>query len=149
MALQEKYKEIIDSAKAAGVSNLQVSEEGNVLHINGEAPSGEAKDKLWEIYGKIDPDFRAGDFDFYFPGDFADLVMNVNVAAGTGTKAKVSTDSTNLNVRKGPGTDQPIAGKAAHGAIVTLLNKSNDQWWLIRTDDGVEGYAYAQYLSPQ
>ncbi len=138
MALQEKYKEIIDSAKAAGVSNLQVSEEGNVLHINGEAPSGEAKDKLWEIYGKIDPDFRAGD-----------LVMNVNVAAGTGTKAKVSTDSTNLNVRKGPGTDQPIAGKAAHGAIVTLLNKSNDQWWLIRTDDGVEGYAYAQYLSPQ
>ena len=138
MALQEKYKEIIDSATSAGVSNLQVNEEGNVLHINGEAPSGEVKDKLWEIYGKIDPDFRAGD-----------LVMNVNVAAGTGTKAKVTTDSTNLNVRKGPGTDQPIAGKAAHGAIVTLLSKPNDQWWLIRTDDGVEGYAYAQYLSPQ
>ena len=138
MALQEKYKEIIDSANAAGVSNLQVSEQGNVLHINGEAPSGEAKDKLWEIYGKIDPDFRAGD-----------LVMNVNVAAGTGTKAKVTTDSTNLNVRKGPGTDQPIAGKAAHGSTVTLLSKPNDQWWLIRTDDGVEGYAYAQYLSPQ
>lgn len=138
MALQEKYKEIIDSATAAGVSNLQVSEQGNVLHINGEAPSGEAKDKLWEIYGKIDPDFRAGD-----------LVMNVNVAAGTGTKAKVTTDSTNLNVRKGPGTDQPIAGKAAHGSTVTLLSKPNDQWWLIRTDDGVEGYAYAQYLSPQ
>ena len=138
MALQDKYKEIIDSANAAGVSNLQVSEQGNVLHINGEAPNGETKDKLWEIYGKIDPDFRAGD-----------LVMNVNVAAGTGTKAKVTTDSTNLNVRQGPGTDQPIAGKAAHGSTVTLLSKPNDQWWLIRTDDGVEGYAYAQYLSPQ
>ena len=138
MALQEKYKDIIDSANAAGVSNLQVSEQGNVLHINGDAPSGEVKDKLWEIYGKIDPDFRAGD-----------LVMNVNVAAGTGTKAKVTTDSTNLNVRKGPGTDQTIVGKAAHGSTVTLLSKPNDQWWLIRTDDGVEGYAYAQYLSPE
>ena len=138
MALQDKYKQIIDSATSAGVSNLQVSEQGNVLHIDGEAPSGEAKDKLWEIYNKIDPDFRSGD-----------LVMNVNVAAGTGTKAKVTTDSTNLNIRKGPGTDQPIAGKAAHDSIVTLLSKPNDQWWLIRTDDGVEGYAYAQYLSPQ
>ena len=138
MALQDKYKELIDTANSAGVSNLQVSEQGNVLHINGEAPSGAAKDQLWDIYGKIDPDFRAGD-----------VVMNVNVAAGSGTKAKVTTDSTNLNVRQGPGTDQPILGKAAHGATVTLLSKPNDQWWLIKTDEGVEGYAYAQYLSPQ
>lgn len=138
MALQDKYKELIDTANSAGVSNLQVSEQGNVLHINGEAPSGAVKDQLWDIYGKIDPDFRAGD-----------VVMNVNVAAGSGTKAKVTTDSTNLNVRQGPGTDQPILGKAAHGATVTLLSKPNDQWWLIKTDEGVEGYAYAQYLSPQ
>ena len=138
MALQDKYKELISTAQAAGISNLQISEQGNVLHINGEAPTGEVKDQLWDIYGKIDPDYRAGD-----------LVMDVNVAAGSGTKATVTTDSTNLNIRKGPGTDQPIAGKAAHGAIVTLLSKANDQWWLVRTDDGVEGYAYAQYLSPQ
>ena len=137
-ALQDKYKELIDTANASGISNLQVSEDGNVLHIDGEAPSGDAKDKLWDIYNKIDPDYRAGD-----------LVMNVNVAAGTGTKAKVTTDSTNLNIRKGPGTDQPIVGKAAHNEIVTLLSKPNDQWWLIKTDGGAEGYAYAQYLSPQ
>ncbi|MEO6682445.1 MAG: SH3 domain-containing protein [Ginsengibacter sp.] len=138
MALQEKYKEILDSAKSAGINNLQVSEQGNVLHINGEAPNGEIKDKLWAIYQKIDPDFRAGD-----------LVMNVNVAAGSGTKAKVTTDSTNLNVRQGPGTGQPIIGKAAHGSMVTLLSKPNDQWWLVKTEEGIEGYAYAQYLSPQ
>ena len=138
MSLQDKYKQLIDTANASGVSNLQVKEEGNVLHIDGEAPTGAAKDKLWEIYGQIDPDFRAGD-----------LIMNVDVAASAGSKAKVTTDSTNLNVRKGPGTDQPIVGKAAHGEIVTLQNKTNDQWWLIKTDSGVEGYAYAQYLSPQ
>lgn len=139
MALQDKYKELLDAASTTGVSNLQVREQDNVLYIDGEAPTGDAKDKLWSIYNKIDPDFRAGD-----------LVLNVNVATGTaGTKAKVTTDSTNLNIRKGPGTDQPIVGKAAHGSEVTLISKANDQWWLVKTEKGEEGYAYAQYLTPQ
>lgn len=137
-ALQDKYKELINAANAAGINNLQISEQSNVLHIDGEAPTGDSKDKLWDIYNKLDPDYRSGD-----------LIMNVNVAAGSGTKAKVTTDSTNLNIRKGPGTDQPIVGKAAHGEVVTLLSKPNDQWWSIKTDAGVEGYAYAQYLRPQ
>lgn len=37
MALQEKYKELIDAAKAAGVNDLQVREQDNVLHIDGTA----------------------------------------------------------------------------------------------------------------
>ncbi len=138
MTLQEKYKQLTDAAGAQGISNLQVTEQGNVLHINGEAPIGAAKDKLWDIYNKIDPDFRAGD-----------LMMNINVAAGAGTKAKVTTDESNLNIRKGPGTDQPIVGKAAHNSTVTLLSKTNDQWWLVKTEKGEEGYAYAQYLRRQ
>jgi uncharacterized protein YgiM (DUF1202 family) len=137
-SLQSKYKSLIDAAAGLGMANLQVREQDNVLYIDGQAPSGEAKDQLWNIYNQIDPDFRAGD-----------LVMNVDVAAGAGTKAKVTTDSSNLNIRKGPGTDQPIVGKAAHHSIVTLLSKTNDQWWLIKTDEGEEGYAYAQYLTPQ
>jgi len=137
-ALQDKYKSLIDAAKSSGINNLQVSDQGNVLHISGDAPNGQTKDKLWDIYGKIDPDYRTGD-----------LILDVNVSATAGTKAKVTTDSTNLNIRKGPGTDQPIVGKAAHGETVTVQNQTNDQWWLIKTDSGVEGYAYAQYLSPQ
>ncbi len=138
MTIQDKYKQLIDAANSGGVSNLQVKEQGNVLHIDGSAPDGATKDKLWDIYNQIDPDYRAGD-----------LILNVDVAASAGTKAKVTTESTNLNIRKGPGTDQPIVGKAAHNEIVTLQSKTNDQWWLIKTDKGVEGYAYAQYLSPQ
>jgi len=138
MTLQEKYKQLTDAAGSEGISNLKVTEQDNVLHIEGDAPTGAAKDKLWGIYNQIDPDFRAGD-----------VVMNINVAAGAGTKAKVVTDSSNLNIRKGPGTDQPIVGKAAHNSTVTLLSKTNDQWWLVKTDDGEEGYAYAQYLSPE
>ena len=138
MALQDKYRELIDSAKTSGLANLQVREQDNVLYIDGEAPSGEAKDKLWDIYGRLDPDFRS-----------ADVVMDVNVSSAVpGSKATVTTDKSNLNIRKGPGTDQPIVGKAAHHEIVTLVSKANDQWWLIRTGGGQEGYAYAQYLTP-
>ncbi|MER3464771.1 MAG: SH3 domain-containing protein [Chitinophagaceae bacterium] len=138
MTLQEKYAELINAAKSSGVQNLQVREQNNVLYIDGEASSGAVKDNLWNIYNKIDPDYRA-----------ADLVLNINVSAASGTKAKVTTQESNLNIRKGPGTDQPIVGKAAHNEEVTVLNQTNDHWWLIKTAKGEEGYAYAQYLSPE
>lgn len=138
MALTDKYKALTDAAAASGVANLAVREQDGVLYIDGEAPSGAAKDQLWNVYNQIDPDFRSGD-----------LVLNIDVSTmAPGTKAIVATESSNLNIRKGPGTDQPILGKAAHRETVTLVSKTSDQWWLIRTDDGVEGYASAQYLSP-
>ena len=137
MALQDKYAELINAASSAGVTNLQVREQDNVLYIDGEAPNGEAKDQLWNIYNTIDPDYRAGD-----------LVMNINVAGiAPGSQLKVATKSSNLNIRKGPGTDQPIVGKAAKDEVVTLLSKTNDQWWLIRNANGEEGYVYTQYLA--
>lgn len=137
-ALQDKYKEFLDTAQSAGVTNLQTSETDGVLHINGTAPTADVKNKLWDIYGKIDPNFLTGD-----------VVMNVNVAtAVAGAKVKVVTDDSNLNIRKGPGTDQPIVGKAAKGEEITLVGKANEQWWLVRTSDGEEGYSYAQYLQP-
>jgi uncharacterized protein YgiM (DUF1202 family) len=139
MALQDKYKELTDAATAAGISDLQVREQDGVLYIDGTAPSGAVKDQLWSIYDKIDPNFLGGD-----------LVLNVNVSvAADVTKVKVVTESGNLNIRKGPGTDQPIVGKAAHGEIITLVSQSNAQWWLVRTDDNEEGYAYAQYLTAE
>src|SRR5215207_3211272 len=137
MAVQEKYTELINAAKQAGVNNLQVREQNNVLYIDGEAPTGAVKDNLWAIYNKIDPDYRAGD-----------LVLDVKVGGmSAGTKAKVVTEKSNLNIRKGPGTDQPIVGKAAHNEVVTIVSRTNDQWSLIRTDKGEEGYAYSEYLT--
>ena len=138
MALADKYKELTDAATAAGISDLAVREQDGVLYIDGTAPTGAVKDQLWNIYDKIDPNFVSGD-----------LVLNVNTSMNAAvTKVKVTTESSNLNIRKGPGTDQPIVGKAAHGEVITLVSRSNDQWWMVRTDDGEEGYAYAQYLTP-
>lgn len=138
MALQDKYKELIDAATNAGVANLQVREQEGVLYIDGET-SGTIKQQLWDIYGKLDPDYTGGD-----------LMLNINSIAGVseGAKLKVTTNRTNLNIRKGPSTEDTIVGKAARHEIVTLVRKENDQWWYIQTKDGEEGYSYTQYLTP-
>jgi uncharacterized protein YgiM (DUF1202 family) len=139
MALQDKYKQLTDAAISAGIADLQVREQDGVLYIDGTAANGAVKDQLWDVYNTIDPNFVSGD-----------LVLNVNVSIDAAvTKVKVITQSSNLNIRKGPGTDQPIVGKAAHGEVITLVNRSNEQWWLVRTNDGEEGYCYAQYLAPE
>lgn len=137
MGLQDKYRQLITTAQTRGINNLQVREQNGVLYIDGDAPTGAVKDELWNIYGQIDPNYSQGD-----------LVLDINTKAAEGGKVKVVTKSGNLNIRKGPGTDQPIVGKAAHDEIITLVNKSNDQWWLVRTPQGEEGYSYAEYLEP-
>jgi hypothetical protein len=138
MAVQTKYAELVNTAKSAGVQNLQVREQDNILYVDGVAPNGTVKNQLWSIYEKLDPDFRGND-----------LIMNITVAnMQAGQQAKVTTARSNLNIRKSPGTDAAIVGKAAHGEIVTLVNKADDLWWQIKTKDGEEGYSYAQYLSP-
>ncbi len=139
MLVQDKYQGLINAATISGVADLQVREENGVLYIDGQAPTGAVKDMLWSEYDKLDPNFLSGD-----------LVMNINVASTAPvTKAKVTTEKSNLNIRKGPGTDQPIVGKAAHHEIVTVVSQTSEQWWLIRTKDNEEGYAYAQYLTPE
>lgn len=138
MALQDKYKELVDAATAAGVNNLQVREQEGVLYIDGDA-SGAVKQQLWDIYGKVDPDYASGD-----------LMLNIKSVAGVadGAKLKVTTNRSNLNIRAGAGTEHTIVGKAARNEVVTLVRKENDQWWVIKTDDGEEGYSYTQYLAP-
>ena len=61
MALQDKYRELVTAAQTAGVTGLQVREQDNVLYIDGKAPSQAVKKQLWDVYNKIDPDYRGGD----------------------------------------------------------------------------------------
>jgi len=77
MALRAKYQQLIDAANQSGVTNLEVREQNNVLYIDGQAPSEEVKKNLWDLYNKIDPDYRAGD-----------LVLNVNVFGTSNTTAE-------------------------------------------------------------
>lgn len=78
MSLKDKYAELITTANELEVANLQVREQDNVLYIDGTAKSVADKDKIWDAYGKIDPDFRS-----------ADVVMILDVAAGETTEYTV------------------------------------------------------------
>jgi uncharacterized protein YgiM (DUF1202 family) len=137
MALQDKYAELLQTAQALGVQNLMVAEQDGALHVSGTAAKTSDYDALWALYDKIDPGMASGD-----------LMMNIDIKADAGAQLKVTTDSTNLNIRSTPSTEGDIVGKAAHHEVVTLVEKTDDSWWKIRTADGEEGYAYAQYLSP-
>ena len=71
MSLQDKYREITNLADELQIANLQVREQDNVLYIDGTAKSAADKEKIWNAYNKIDPDFRS-----------ADVVMDIEVEEG-------------------------------------------------------------------
>ncbi len=138
MALQDKYAELLQTANSMGVTNLSIAEKDGTLHVSGTAKNTADYDTLWSMYDKIDPNMSSGD-----------LMMNIDIKADVGAQLKVTTDSSNLNIRSTPSTEGAIVGKAAHNEIVTLVEKTDDSWWKIKTKDGEEGYAFAQYLSPE
>jgi nucleoid-associated protein YgaU len=69
MSLQEKYQPILELANQNGTT-YNLSEADGVLHIDGNAPSEEAKQQLWDKYNEIDPDYKSGD-----------LMLNITVGA--------------------------------------------------------------------
>jgi nucleoid-associated protein YgaU len=61
MALADKYQSVVDAANQAGVSDLNVQEQGGVLYITGVAPSEDAKQAAWNARSAMDPDMRESD----------------------------------------------------------------------------------------
>lgn len=59
--LNDKYSNLIQQLQSLGVAGLSVREQDNVLYIDGILASESDKEKAWETYQLIDPDFRAGD----------------------------------------------------------------------------------------
>lgn len=70
MSLQDKYAKLLSYAQSSGIKDLKVTEQNNVLYVNGSATAS-VKDAIWKIYNEIDPDMRAGD-----------LVLNIEVVTG-------------------------------------------------------------------
>ena len=67
--LQTKYQGILELAQQNGTNYELSGGDDGVLHINGTAPSEEAKQQLWDKYSEIDPNYATGD-----------LVMNIEVS---------------------------------------------------------------------
>jgi uncharacterized protein YgiM (DUF1202 family) len=136
MTLKGKYKELLELIFREDVFHLEIDEQEHRLYIKMEVASGAFKDKLWAIYDAIDPDFRSGD-----------LMLDVKVVNSVNpTPLKVIKQNSALNVRKGPAHNQDLLDKIPHDTVVMLLSKYNDLWYLIRSEQGIEGYAAAEYL---
>ncbi len=80
--LTDKYQSLIDMANQLGISGLNVQEDGGVLKVDGVAGSAEAKQQLWDEYGRLDPDYRSGD-----------LVMNISAPEGSSSGSSSSGSS--------------------------------------------------------
>ncbi|MDO4739808.1 MAG: SH3 domain-containing protein [Eubacteriales bacterium] len=53
-----------------------------------------------------------------------------------------------LNVRKGPGTEYAVLGTVKKGAVLTFVSNSGG-WWKVYASNGKGGYVDKQFLSPQ
>src|SRR4051812_8324278 len=67
--LQAKYQGVLELAQQNGTTYELSGGDDGVLHVNGTAPSEEAKQQLWDKYNEIDPNYASGD-----------LVMNIEVS---------------------------------------------------------------------
>lgn len=134
--LEEKYSSVVSAAQSAGISNLKVQEQDGILYVSGNASNTAAKDTVWNALGAIDASYSA-----------SDINIDVQVAGlAAGAALSVATEESNLNIRQDPSTEAAVVGKAAKGSSVTLVEQTSDDWWKVKTTDGVEGYAYARYL---
>lgn len=61
----------------------------------------------------------------------------------------VATRKGKLNVHDRPGVEEYVITVVDHGEALTLLEKTSDKWWRIKTESGVEGYCYSPYLEEQ
>lgn len=134
--LQDKYASVISSAQTIGVRNLQIREQDGILYISGDAADTATKDAVWNALGAIDTTYSA-----------SDINLDVQVSGlSAGASLTINTEEGNLNIRQEPSTDASVIGKAGKGDSVSLVEQTSDDWWKIKTNDGVEGYAYARYL---
>lgn len=73
-------------------------------------------------------------------------LLEIEDLTAKNVKMKIATQQSNLNIRKGPGTEYDIVGKAAHGTSVQLIKKMFNNWYYIKTDSGIEGFCAANFL---
>jgi len=133
---QQQQKNYGDILKASGINipNLWVQDVNGTLTIVGTVPDLQTAEKAVAAL-KAQP----GVVNVFNLLEMEDLTSK-NI------KMKVITKSSNLNIRKGPGTDYDIVGKASHESHVQLIKRMYNDWYYVRTEDGVEGFSSANYL---
>ncbi len=133
---QQQQNDYHAALTAAGVNvdNLKVQDENGILTIIGTVPDMQTAEKAVAAL-KSQPNVK----------DVVNLLEMEDLTAQN-IKMKIATKESNLNIRKGPGTEYEIVGKAAHGSAVQLIKRMYNNWYYIRTDNGIEGFCSANFL---
>ncbi len=132
---QEKanYNSVL-SATGVSIPNLGVSQEKGVLTITGTVSDSAAAEKAVAALSKMPGVTEVKNY------------LEVEDLTSKNIMMKVVTKSSNLNIRKGPGTNFEIVGKAAHHSQVQLIKKMYNGWYFIRSENGTEGFCSTDYL---
>lgn len=133
---QEKanYVKLLEGA-GIKIPNMGVSMEKGVLTITGTVSDVATAEKAVEILKKAPGVTEIKNY------------LEVEDLSSKNIMMKVVTKSSNLNIRKGPGTTFEIVGKAAHHSQVKLIKKMYNGWYFIKSADGIEGFCSTDFLA--
>jgi len=114
------------------IENLQVVDANGTVTVTGTAQDGETAAKINDLLAAK---------------GVASVTNNIAIAdlSHLNIQYKVATNSSNLNCRKGPSTDDEVVGKFSKDAVVTLVQKHNATWHKVRNEE-IEGYCHMDYL---
>ncbi len=75
------------------------------------------------------------------------FIPAASAASVSSQLGRVSTSSSNLNVRSARSTSAPVITGVPKGSYLTLMWKSGS-WWYVEYADGKYGYCYDDYITP-
>jgi uncharacterized protein YgiM (DUF1202 family) len=133
---QEKANYVsVLSAAGINIPNLGCSMEKGVLTVTGTVPDGPTAEAAIAALKKAPGVIEIKNF------------LEVEDLTSRRIMMRVATKTSNLNIRKGPGTQYDIIGKAAHDSQVQLIKKMYNGWYYIKSADGTEGFCSTDYLA--
>lgn len=130
---QNTYTNIL-SGSGINIKNFKASLQGDTLTITGTVPDGETAERAVQALSSA-------------PGvKTINNYLEVEDLTSQNIMMQVVTEHSNLNLRKGPGTNFDIVGKAAHNSKVQLIKKMFNGWYYVKAEDGTEGFSSTDYL---
>lgn len=131
--LVNDYSAVLKQSGIA-IANLKAVNNSGELTVSGTLPDMETAEKAVSVL-KNQPGING----------VVNLLEMEDLTAKN-IRMLVATKESNLNIRKGPGTDFEIVGKAAHNSQVQLIKRMYNNWYYIKTDSGIVGFCAASFL---
>lgn len=143
--LQETATQIVATNKDA--SDISVSVTNNVATLSGVVEDMATKRKIEASVLAVDGiKSVVNNIEVVEP---APEVVVAPVVVEKSDQLNVATRKGKLNIRSKPGVQELVIAVVGHGETLTLVDKTSEKWWLVRTENGLEGYSNAPYLEEQ